>query len=187
MTINNLDPNQITQTKENIVSNEDRTKIEIQEKNIIELKSEKEGQKNIQEDHANLLKEELIQKEGINSKISEPRNFKEMNPNELMKIMDHVLVFGTVADLENLLNEGIDIDQTDFQGRTALQMYATKRNRTEAIEMLINRGANINHVFMYQDRIPFTALDGAIQTGKTENADILRKHGAKTGKEVTES
>jgi hypothetical protein len=63
MTINNLDPNQITQTKENIVSNEDRTKIEIQEKNIIELKSEKEGQKNIQEDHANLLKEELIQKE----------------------------------------------------------------------------------------------------------------------------
>lgn len=185
MTINNLDPNQIVQTEENIVSNEDRIKIEIQEKNIIELKSEKEEQKNIQEDQANLLKEELIQKEWIHSKISEPRNFKEMNPNELMKIMDHVLVFWTVADLENLLNEGINVDQTDFQGRTALQMYATKRNGKEAIEMLINRWANINYVFMYQDRIPFTALDGAIQTWKTENADILRKYWAKTGKEVT--
>tara|TARA_B100002051_G_scaffold147570_1_gene139635 strand:+ start:6991 stop:7398 length:408 start_codon:yes stop_codon:yes gene_type:complete len=108
---------------------------------------------------------------------------KEDNPNVLMREVDKAIQYGTVEDLESLYDKGIDIDQTDWEGRTALHMMSAKGNK-EAVEMLISRGANINAVFLFQGRLPKTALDAATETGRTEIADILISHGAKFGKDV---
>lgn len=105
------------------------------------------------------------------------------NPNELRKTLDNVLQYGTLADLEALFDGGMDINQTDFEGRTALQHMAS-RGRKDAVEMLISRGADVNVVFMYQDRIPMTALDAAKGSGKNDVVSILIAHGAKMGKEL---
>ena len=97
--------------------------------------------------------------------------------------MDHALQFGTTADLESLFDSGMDINQIDFEGRTALMMSAVKGSK-DAVEMLLRRGADVNFVFIYQGRIPKTALDAARESGKVEIEQILLAHGAKTGKEL---
>jgi ankyrin repeat protein len=118
--------------------------------------------------------------------MSEQMPASEKNPNELMKELDRVLNFGTPEDLFALFDNGMDINQTDFEGRTALQIMTVK-GKKEVVEELISRGADVNHVFMYQGRIPFSALDAAEQTKKPEIADLLRSHGAKLGKELKQS
>jgi ankyrin repeat protein len=45
-------------------------------------------------------------------------------------------------------------------------------------ELLISKGADVNA----KDKKDFTPLDGA--KNKTETADLLRKHGGKTGEEL---
>lgn len=113
-----------------------------------------------------------------NSQDQEP-----INPNEQRKLLDRTLQYGTVEDLEKLFNEGMDINQTDFEGRTALQLMSFRGNKA-AVEMLIARGANVNYVFMYQGRIPMSALDAAREAKKNEVVDVLLAHGAKPGKEL---
>ncbi len=111
-------------------------------------------------------------------------NFEsQKNPNDLMRQMDHTLQFGDINDLKILFEQGISVDQTDFEGRTPLMMSAV-RGKKEIVEMLINLGADVNYVFMYQGRLPKTALDAARESGKSEIEQILLKHGAKTGKEL---
>lgn len=108
---------------------------------------------------------------------------KETNPNELMREMDRAIRFGSVEDIMALYDRGMDINQTDWQGRTALMMMAVQNN-IEAINKMLERGADINFVFWYHDRIPGTALDAANEMGRLEVADFLRKHGAKTAEEL---
>lgn len=99
--------------------------------------------------------------------------------------MDRALQMGTPEDLQALFDGGMDINQEDFEGRTALMM-TTAQGKKEAVEMLVTRGADINRVYMYHDLIPNTALDAARQTSHSEIADILIGLGAKTGKEVAQ-
>ena len=108
---------------------------------------------------------------------------KNLNPNELRKLMDDALQHGTTTDLESLFDDGMDVNQDDFEGRTALMMSAAK-GKKDAVEMLLKRGADVNRVYWYQQRLPRTALDAAIETGKKEIANILTAHGAKTAKEL---
>lgn len=108
---------------------------------------------------------------------------KEVNPNDLRRTLDHALQYGTAAELQSLFENGMDINQEDFQGRTALQIVSYQGD-IEAVKMLLEKGADVNRVFMYQGRIPMTALDAAQQARKTEIANILTEHGAKTGKEA---
>jgi ankyrin repeat protein len=108
---------------------------------------------------------------------------RDVNPNDLMRKMDQVIQYGSIADLEELFNNGMDINQTDFAGRTALQMMAFKGNEA-AVRMLLSRGADVNYVYMHHDRVPMTALDAARESGKNEIANILLAHGAKLGKEL---
>jgi len=116
----------------------------------------------------------------------QPAELKEdVNPNELRKQMDHAIQYGTPDDLEALFDNGMDINQEDFEGRTALMMYAAM-GKVAAVEMLLARGADINRVYRYHDRIPNTALDAANQTGNKAIADMLLARGAKTGKELSE-
>lgn len=107
----------------------------------------------------------------------------EKNPNELKKQMDHALQFGDTNDLKILFEKGVGVDQTDFEGRTPLMMSVVK-GKKETVELLLNLGADINYVFMYQGRLPKTALDAARECGKTDLEKILLEHGAKTGEEL---
>ena len=111
------------------------------------------------------------------------RNLAGENPNELRKLMDDALQYGSISDLEALFDEGMDINQTDFSDRTALMM-CTVQGKTDAVKMLIQRGADINLISMYQGRIPKTALDGARECRKSAIEQILVEHGAKTGAEL---
>ena len=57
---------------------------------------------------------------------------------------------------------------------------AAKAGRTEVAELLIAEGANVNAKNKNGD----TPLDWAIINDETETADLLRKHGGKTGEEL---
>lgn len=111
---------------------------------------------------------------------------QDINPNELKRQLDQAIQYGTDEKVLSLFDNGMDIDQTDFQGRTALQLMA-HRGKKDMVETLLTRGANVNSICMYQDRIPMTALDAAKEARRDEVVAILLEHGAKTGKELSDS
>ena len=87
-----------------------------------------------------------------------------------------------VAEL--LISEGADVNAITLEGSTPLH-FAAWNGRKEIAELLIDNGANLNVINNELAGTPFiTALDWAIQQGKTETADLLLKHGGKTSKEL---
>lgn len=107
----------------------------------------------------------------------------DVNPNDLMREMNSVIQYGSLEDLKVLIEKGIGVDQTDWEGRTALQMMTAKGNK-EAVEFLISKGADVNKAFLYQGRIPKTALDAARETNRKEIEEVLISHGAKMASEL---
>ena len=57
--------------------------------------------------------------------------------------------------------------------------FAAGFGQKEAAELLLAKGADLN----VKNKVGYTPLDGAIFSKKTETADLLRKHGGKTGEE----
>jgi ankyrin repeat protein len=57
---------------------------------------------------------------------------------------------------------------------------AARFGQKEVSELLIEKGADLNA----KDEDGQTPLDGAIQFKNTKTADLLRKHGGKTGEEL---
>ena len=57
---------------------------------------------------------------------------------------------------------------------------AALNGRKETVELLIANGAEVNA----KDNLGWTPLDFAIIRNHTETADLLRKHGGKTGEEL---
>ena len=83
-----------------------------------------------------------------------------------------------VAEL--LISEGADVNAITLEGSTPLH-FAAFWGRKEIAELLIDNGANLNVINNELAGTPFiTALDWAIQQGKTEIADLLREHGGMT-------
>ena len=80
-----------------------------------------------------------------------------------------------VAEL--LVVKGAAMNTKDDDGRTPLHMVADIGHNGIA-ELLIAKGADVNA----KDKKDFTPLDGA--KNKPETADLLRKHGGKTGEEL---
>jgi ankyrin repeat protein len=76
---------------------------------------------------------------------------------------------------ELLIANGADVHAKDKSGGTSL-LIATMLGRTEVVELLISKGAYVNA----KDRLGRTPLDFAKKT----TADLLRKHGGKTGAEL---
>ncbi len=76
---------------------------------------------------------------------------------------------------ELLIAKGADVNAKGYDGSTPLHS-ATK----EVVELLIANGADVNA----KDDNGETSLNWAIFKGKTEIADLLRKHGGKTGEEL---
>ena len=92
--------------------------------------------------------------------------------------------------VELLIAAGADLISKDEEGATPLHNAALQGNK-EIAQMLIAKGANVNAV----DDVGDTPLDFAedtraalgfkyILSAKKETADLLRKHGGKTGREL---
>jgi len=79
--------------------------------------------------------------------------------------------------VEVLISEGADVNAKTTAGRfTPLHEVRSK----EIAELLIDNGADVNATNDNGD----TPLDSAIKNKRNEAADLLRKHGGKTGKEL---
>ena len=87
-----------------------------------------------------------------------------------------------VAEL--LISEGADVNAITLEGSTPLH-FAAFNGYKEIAELLIDNGADVNVINNELAGTPLiTALDWAIQQGKTETADLLRKHGGMTSGEL---
>ena len=82
--------------------------------------------------------------------------------------------------VELLIAEGADVNEKTNDGVTPLHFATTK----EIAELLIAEGADLNaksESGIFKGRTP---LDTVINFKNTETAELLRKHGGKTGKEL---
>ncbi len=90
---------------------------------------------------------------------------------------------GNIEAVKQHLDTGADVNAKGKYGRTPLH-YAATRGLKKIIELLIARGADVNTKIEVGDYKGHTPLDGAIQWNHPETADLLRKHGGKTGEEL---
>ena len=118
---------------------------------------------------------------------------------------------GDIEVVKQHLAAGTDVNTKDDHEYTPLH-WAAMEGRREVAELLISQGANVNaknkvgstplHIAAYMkfdlaelliakgatinvtDDVSRTPLDDAIEGDKKETADLLRKHGAKTGEEL---
>ena len=74
----------------------------------------------------------------------------------------------------------MDVNARDDNGWNPLHL-AAENGHKEIAELLIKKGANVNAKDKHFRK---TSRDWAIERGYTETADLLRKHGGKTGEEL---
>ncbi|KAJ7980621.1 Ankyrin-kinase [Quillaja saponaria] len=86
---------------------------------------------------------------------------------------------GDVKGVEDLLNEGIDVNSIDLDGRTALHIAACE-GHGEVVKLLLSRKANIDA----RDRWGSTAAADAKYYDNTEIYNILKARGAKVPKKT---
>jgi uncharacterized protein len=86
---------------------------------------------------------------------------------------------GDIKAVKQHLDAGTDVNAKDKYGRTPLDEAARKGHK-EIAKLLIAEGADVNAM----DDDGDTPLDWAIFNKQTKTADLLRKHGGKTKKEL---
>ncbi|KAF5950469.1 hypothetical protein HYC85_012462 [Camellia sinensis] len=84
---------------------------------------------------------------------------------------------GDVKGVQDLLDDGIDVNSIDLDGRTALHIAACE-GHLEVVKLLVNRRVNINA----RDRWGSTAAADAKYYGNVEVYNTLKAHGAKIPK-----
>ena len=96
----------------------------------------------------------------------------------------HLATSNNHKDIAKLLiAKGSDVNAQDEGGRTILH-DATGYGHKEVVKLLIAKEADLNAKVLsgkYKDQTP---LDIAIELQHPETADLLRKHGGKTGEEL---
>ncbi len=103
---------------------------------------------------------------------------------------------GNIEALKRHLDTGTDVNLKDDSGATPLHeasSFEIGDTAAKIVELLIANGADVNakyEILVNDDLLgnsesfTYTPLDSAIQFDNTEIADLLRKHGAKTGAEL---
>ena len=94
---------------------------------------------------------------------------------------------GNIEVIKQHLAAGTDVNAKGRNGWAPLHRVAIwghkeidKEIDKETVELLIAKGADVNAKDKYGD----TPLDAAITRFRTEAANLLRKHGGKTGEEL---
>jgi len=85
---------------------------------------------------------------------------------------------GNIEAVKQHLDDGADVNAEGGLG-TPLH-FAADEGHKEIAELLIAKGADVN----VKTEDGLTPLDRAIKYQRTETADLLRKHGGKTGEEL---
>jgi ankyrin repeat protein len=94
--------------------------------------------------------------------------------------LNYAVVDGRKVIVELLIAKGADVNaKDDVYGRTPLHRAAYKGYK-ELAELFLAKGADVNAKNAGGD----TPLDLGISNDETETADLLRKHGGKTGEEL---
>ena len=81
---------------------------------------------------------------------------------------------------ELLIANGADMNAKKEQRAMHTLLIATLLGHTEVVELFISNGADVNA----KDRLGRTPLDTVVRNNRSEIADLLRKHGGKTGEEL---
>jgi ankyrin repeat protein len=91
---------------------------------------------------------------------------------------------GNIEAVKQHLAAGTDVDEKGSKlGSTALHQAAA-HGRKEIAELLIAKGADVNAKIVSGEKQGLTPLDAANERNYPKIANLLRKHGAKTGEEL---
>ena len=90
------------------------------------------------------------------------------------------LLARNIEVFKQYLDAGADANAMGGLFEWTLLHEAANVSRKEIVELLIAEGADVNA----KDYDGYTALDLAIQRKHPKTADLLRKHGGKTGEEL---
>ena len=102
-----------------------------------------------------------------------------INPDEWKKATEgnwDIATRGNTEQIKQLIAEGMEVDALDKEGMTALYR-AAHNDQKETVLLLLGKGANVN----IRDKWGNTPLDVTLNDAV---ADLLRKHGGKTGEEL---
>jgi len=97
--------------------------------------------------------------------------------------LHHAAFKGQKEVAELLIDKGADVNAKDKNGGTPLHI-ASSRGQKEIAELLIASNAEVNAMILFGSYKGITPLDFATKFNRTEIADLLRKHGGKTGEEL---
>ncbi|MBL8992541.1 MAG: ankyrin repeat domain-containing protein [Spirochaetia bacterium] len=81
---------------------------------------------------------------------------------------------GDLAEVTRLFKAGVNVNEKDQYGQTAL-MGAASRGQVEVVRFILKVSADVN----VRDKSGRTALGWAVKKGQHQTADILRKAGGK--------
>ena len=93
--------------------------------------------------------------------------------------LHHAAEEGHKEIAELLIAKGADVNAKEGGDHTPLHRAAVGGHEDVA-ELLIDKGVEVNA----KNRLSLTPLDFAIRFKRPETADLLRKHGGKTGEEL---
>ena len=99
----------------------------------------------------------------LNSFSPIPEDDEELHLPELV----YWASLGEVEEVERVLAEGVDVNQTDDEGYSALQAAAENDN-LDVVKLLVTKGANVQYTTEY------TALQLAEMAGNSEVVEYLK-------------
>lgn len=100
----------------------------------------------------------------LNSFSPIPEDDEELHLPELV----YWASLGEVEEVAKVLEQGVDVNQTDDEGYSALQAAAENDN-LEVVKLLVSKGVNVQHKGEY------TALQLAEMAGNTEIVEYLKQ------------